>query len=53
MPKQTFFNLPDEKRGHIIHAAVDEFAEYGLENCLHKSHCGEQRHFKGQFLPVF
>jgi len=28
MPKQTFFNLPREKKNRIIHAAVDEFAEY-------------------------
>ena len=32
MPKQTFLNLPEEKRETIINAAVEEFAEYGLEN---------------------
>ena len=32
MPKQTFLNLPEEKRETIINAAVDEFAQYGLEN---------------------
>jgi AcrR family transcriptional regulator len=32
MPKQTFFNLPEEKREKIFSAAVDEFAEYGLDN---------------------
>ena len=31
MPKQTFFNLSADKRETIINAAVDEFAEYGLE----------------------
>ncbi len=29
MPKQTFFNLPDEKRGKIIGAAIEEFAVNG------------------------
>lgn len=27
MPKQTFFNLPDEKREQIFQVALDEFAE--------------------------
>jgi TetR/AcrR family transcriptional regulator len=27
MPKQTFFNLPDEKRQHILNTAIDEFAD--------------------------
>ena len=31
MPKQTFFNLPEEKRQVIVTAAIDEFAEYGFE----------------------
>lgn len=26
MPKETFFNLPDEKRERVIEAAMDEFA---------------------------
>ncbi len=29
MPKQTFFNLPDEKRKKIIDAAIEEFAANG------------------------
>ena len=32
MPKQTFFNLPPEKRETIMNAAIEEFADYGLEN---------------------
>lgn len=31
MPKQTFLNLPEEKRETIINAAVEEFAGYGFE----------------------
>ena len=27
MPKDTFFNLPDEKRQRVIEAAIDEFAK--------------------------
>lgn len=28
MPKDTFFNLPEEKRKRILDAAIDEFANY-------------------------
>lgn len=28
MPKQTFFNLPDDKRQRITNVAIDEFAQY-------------------------
>ena len=28
MPKDTFFNLPEEKRERIIEAAIDEFSAY-------------------------
>lgn len=31
MPKQTFLNLPEDKRTVITNAAIDEFAEYGFE----------------------
>lgn len=31
MPKQTFFNLPEEKRQVVTNAAIDEFADYGFE----------------------
>lgn len=31
MPKETFLNLPEEKRGLIEDVAIDEFAEYGFE----------------------
>lgn len=27
MPKETFFNLPEEKRAHITNIAIEEFAE--------------------------
>ena len=28
MPKQTFFNLPEDKKGKIMEAARNEFSEY-------------------------
>ncbi|MCD8510960.1 MAG: TetR/AcrR family transcriptional regulator [Bacillus sp. (in: Bacteria)] len=28
MPKQTFFNLPEDKRQRITNVAIDEFAQY-------------------------
>ncbi|WP_226670359.1 TetR/AcrR family transcriptional regulator [Metabacillus litoralis] len=31
MPTQTFFNLPEDKKIHIIEAAVDEFFDKGYE----------------------
>jgi AcrR family transcriptional regulator len=31
MPKQTFLNLPQEKRQAVVDAAIDEFANYGFE----------------------
>jgi AcrR family transcriptional regulator len=31
MPKDTFSNLPEEKKQRILEAAIDEFAEYSFE----------------------
>ncbi len=31
MPEQTFFNLPPEKRGKIVEAAIDEFACHSIK----------------------
>ena len=31
MPKETFYNLPDEKRRLIEDVAIDEFSEYGFD----------------------
>jgi AcrR family transcriptional regulator len=31
MPKQTFLNLPEEKRQAVINAAIDEFSEHGYK----------------------
>ncbi|ABR50741.1 transcriptional regulator, TetR family [Alkaliphilus metalliredigens QYMF] len=32
MPKQTFFNLPDEKRERIIGVAIEEFSKNSFDN---------------------
>ena len=32
MPKQTFFNLPEKKRNHIIDVAMEEFSKAPYQN---------------------
>ena len=53
MPKQTFFNLPAEKRETIINAAVDEFAQYGLENASTNRIVENSGISKGSFYQYF
>ena len=53
MPKQTFLNLPEEKRKVIIHAAVDEFAEYGLETASTNRIVANSSISKGSFYQYF
>ena len=53
MPKQTFFNLPDGKRSNIINAAVNEFAEYGLENASTNRIVASSSISKGSFYQYF
>jgi AcrR family transcriptional regulator len=53
MPKQTFLNLPDEKRKVIIDAAIDEFAEYGLENASTNRIVANSGIAKGSFYQYF
>ncbi len=53
MPKQTFFNLPDEKRSQIMDAAIDEFAEYGLENASTNRIIANSNISKGSFYQYF
>ena len=53
MPKQTFFNLPEEKREVIINAAIDEFAEYGLENASTNRIVANSGISKGSFYQYF
>src|SRR5688572_21758356 len=53
MPKQTFFNLPEEKRETIINAAVEEFAQYGLENASTNRIVENSGISKGSFYQYF
>ncbi len=53
MPKQTFYNLPDEKRNTIIHVAVDEFIEHGLENASTNRIVAKSGISKGSFYQYF
>jgi AcrR family transcriptional regulator len=53
MPKQTFFNLPEEKREKIFNAAVDEFAEYGLDNASTNRIVKNSGIAKGSFYQYF
>jgi AcrR family transcriptional regulator len=53
MPKKTFFNLPADKRETIVNAAVDEFAEYGLENASTNRIVANSRISKGSFYQYF
>ena len=53
MPKQTFLNLPEEKRTVIIDAAIDEFAQYGLENASTNRIVANSGISKGSFYQYF
>ena len=53
MPKQTFLNLPQKKRDIIIKAAIDEFAEYGLENASTNRIVKNSGIAKGSFYQYF
>ena len=53
MPKQTFFNLPQEKRQKIEQAALDEFAEYGFDNSNMNRIVAQSQIAKGSFYQYF
>jgi len=53
MPKQTFLNLPETKRDNVINAAVEEFAEYGLENASTNRIVKNSGIAKGSFYQYF
>lgn len=53
MPKQTFLNLPEEKRKVIVDAAIEEFAEYGLENASTNRIVANSGISKGSFYQYF
>lgn len=53
MPKQTFFNLPEEKREKIFNAAVEEFAKHGLKNASTNRIVKNSGIAKGSFYQYF
>ena len=53
MPKQTFFNLPLEKRQIIEQAALDEFSEYGFDSAVLNRIVAESKIAKGSFYQYF
>ena len=53
MPKQTFFNLPQEKRQSIEQAALDEFSEYGFDNSNINRIVAQGKIAKGSFYQYF
>lgn len=53
MPKQTFLNLPEEKRSVIVSAAIDEFAEYGFESASINRMVVNSGISKGSFYQYF
>ena len=53
MPKQTFLNLPEEKRETIINAAVEEFAGYGFESASINRIVANSGISKGSFYQYF
>ncbi len=53
MPKQTFFNLPEDKREHILRVASAEFAEKGYKASSISAIVAEARIAKGSFYQYF
>lgn len=53
MPKETFFNLPDEKRERIIETAIDEFAQYSYEGASITRIAENANIAKGSFYQYF
>jgi AcrR family transcriptional regulator len=53
VPKQTFLNLPEEKREGIVNAAIDEFAEFGFEASSINRIVANSGISKGSFYQYF
>ncbi len=53
MPKQTFFNLPAEKRQTIINLAIDEFADNDYQNASISRIVARAGIAKGSFYQYF
>lgn len=53
MPKETFFNLPEDKRNTILSCAIDEFAENDFESASISRLVAEAGIAKGSFYQYF
>jgi AcrR family transcriptional regulator len=53
MPKQTFHNLPEEKKSVIINAAVEEFAGHGYKGASINRIVANSEISKGSFYQYF
>ena len=53
MPKETFGNLPDEKRNPIIQTAIDEFLTHGYEGFSISRFVEQAKIAKGSFYQYF
>ncbi|RIK50850.1 MAG: hypothetical protein DCC59_12550 [Chloroflexi bacterium] len=53
LPKQTFHNLPEEKRKAVVNAAIDEFADYGFESASINRIVAKGGISKGSFYQYF
>jgi AcrR family transcriptional regulator len=53
MPKQTFFNLPEQKRQIIVDVAIEEFAENGFESASINRIVANSGISKGSFYQYF
>lgn len=53
MPKDTFFNLPEDKKERILNAAIDEFEEYGYQKASINRIVQRASIAKGSFYQYF
>jgi len=53
VPKQTFLNLPEEKRQGIVNAAIEEFAEFGFDASSINRIVANSGISKGSFYQYF
>jgi AcrR family transcriptional regulator len=53
MPKQTFFNLPEEKRLAVVNAAINEFADHGFKAASINNIVANSGISKGSFYQYF
>jgi TetR/AcrR family transcriptional regulator len=53
MPKETFLNLPDNKRNLIIQAAIEEFSKAGYNTASINQICKRSNIAKGSFYQYF